>query len=393
MADYDLLVIGGGPGGYTAALRGAERGARTAVIEAEQPGGACVNFACIPTNILLGSATSYLEAQEQSVMGVFQAGEQFNLGRAVARKDQLVQRLTGGIGTMLRTRGVELISGRAHFIDASTVEVARREGGSSRLTAEAFVIATGSRWEPEAIPGYPADRLLTADDVQSLTAPPASVLILADGPGEVPFGAEYAVLLASAGSEVTLATADASVFGGLDADLRPMAEAGLEALGVRLLRGATVGRHIGDGGLACGRPTARSKYRRRPRVIADPRKPFVEGLGLDAAGVQAPGHIPVDRACRTNVEHIFAVGDVTGGSMLTGCGEPHGRCRRRQRERRRSRHAATGDRPAGAHAARSWLDRHRRSDRARAGPRRSRGRGGPVVQRAGTGARRTRGRR
>jgi dihydrolipoamide dehydrogenase len=316
MADFDVLVIGGGPGGYAAALKAAELGARVAIIEAEKPGGACVNFACIPTNILVGSATAYLEAKELDVMGVFGVGERFNLGRATVRKDALVKKLADGIGAMLRMRKVTLIGGRARFASPATVEVALKEGGTSTISAEAFVIATGSRWEAPEVPSYPRDRVLLPDQVQSLTAAPASVLILADGPGEVPFGAEYAVLLAAAGAEVSIATAGESLFNGLDRDLHAMAEAGLDALGVRVETRTAV---QGAEGTRVKLETADAVVELDAEAIlaADPRRPFLEGLGPEVAGVRADGQIEVDRGCRTNVPHIFAVGDVTGGAMLT----------------------------------------------------------------------------
>lgn len=323
MADYDVVVIGGGPGGYSAALRAAERGATVALIEAEKPGGACVNFACIPTNILLGSATAYLEAKELDVMGVFSVGETFNLGRATARKDALVTKLADGIGAMLRMRKVDIIEGRGSFTSPTTVSVALTDGGIRELSAEAFVIATGSRWEPPSIPGFPADRVLMPDQVQSLTTAPASVLILADGPCAVPFGAEYAVLLAAAGTDVTLVSDTASCFSALDADLVPVAEAGLEALGVRLLRKATV-TGADDSGLSLQTPDGTVEVVADAVLAADPRRPFVEGIGLEAAGLVTNGALKVDRSCRTSVSHIFAVGDVAGGAMLTNAADHMG---------------------------------------------------------------------
>lgn len=323
MADYDVLVIGGGPGGYAAALKSAERGAKVGIVEAEKPGGACVNFACIPTNILVGSATSYLEARELDVMGVFSLGDTFNMGRAAARKDQLVTKITDGISAMLKMRKVELIEGRARFTGPSTVEVALRDGSRSQLSAEAFVIATGSRWEPPAIPGYPADQVLLPDQVQSLTAAPSSAVILSDGPGDVPFGAEYAVLLAAAGTEVTLATGGQTLFPALDTDLQPMAASSLDALGVQVLHGAEIASANGAA-VTFRTPAGNVEAAAEVMLAADPRQPFVHGLGLEAAGVTATDHIPVDRACRTNMEHIFAVGDVTGGPMLTNIADHMG---------------------------------------------------------------------
>ena len=189
MADFDVVVIGGGPAGYSAALKAAERGATVALIEAEQPGGACVHHACIPTNILFDSAIRHVEARELAVMGVFEAGEQFNFARAAARKDALVRQMASGIQTALRIRKVTVIEGRAAFTSPSTVRVTTADGGRE-LTAEAFIIATGTRWEPPVLPGFAPQRVLTADAVQALPSAPRSALLLAEGAGDVPFGLE-----------------------------------------------------------------------------------------------------------------------------------------------------------------------------------------------------------
>lgn len=316
MDSYDVAVIGGGPAGYAAALKAAELGARVCLVEAENPGGACVNFACIPTNILLGSALAFLEAREFDVMGVFGAGEQFNFGRAVARKDALLPRIAGGVRAMLRMRKVELVNGRAAFRDAHSLDVSLVAGGAQALNANAIVIATGSRWEAPAIPGLPADTVMLPDQLQRLTVAPARVAILSDGPGTVPFGLEYAVLLAAAGSEVTVLSRDEELVAGLDPDLQHFARKGLESLGIRVVTGVLDTAGTRDS-LTVTTAGELFDVAVDSVLAADPRHPFVHGLGLERAGLAATRGLGVDRSCRTAVPHIYAAGDVTGGAMLS----------------------------------------------------------------------------
>lgn len=321
MAGYDVAVIGGGPAGYSAALRAAELGASVVLIEAEKPGGACVHHACIPTNILLNSAALFVEAQEQAALGVFQAGEAFSLGRAAARKDALVKKLADGIQAALRMRRVKVVPGRARFVSPHALAVA---GGDVELTADAFVIATGTRWAPPQIPGIAPERILTADQVQSLVAAPASALVLGGGPADTAFALEYAVLLSLAGATVSLATPHPSLLPALDPAVAAVVRAALVGSGIAVFEGAAIAagrstsvelRHAG------GTATVDAEV----VVAADVRVPSTDGLALEAAGVALDGtRIPVDRSARTNVAHIFAAGDVTGGLMLTNAAQHMG---------------------------------------------------------------------
>lgn len=315
MADVDVAVIGGGPAGYSAALRAAEAGASVAVIEAERPGGSCVHHACIPTNILLGAVATFLDARELAVMGVFEAGEQWNLGRAAARKSALVNKMTDGIVAALRMHKVRLIPGRATFRDESTLSIAA-DGGTTALSAEAIIIATGTRWVPPSIPGLSQERLLTADNVQGLVQVPSSAVVLAGGPAETAFALEYATLLAVAGSNVTVVQAGARLLPGLDTSLSEAAARTLTDLGINVFTGAALEGH-GTNEVMVVTSQGQSTVAAEIVVAADVRRPFFEGLALDAAGVQAETHVIVDRSCRTNRPTIFAAGDVTGGAMLT----------------------------------------------------------------------------
>ena len=296
MSDHaDVVVLGGGPAGYAAALAAAGRGASVVLVEPERPGGQCVHYACIPTAALLSAIVPWVEAQELSVMGVADVGE-LDLARAVSRKDSLVARLSGGVAAALGAAGVEVVAGIGSFAGADAIQV-----GERRIHAGAIVLATGTRWDEPALAGVPAGKVVTADVVQSLGAPPASALVLGDGPADTAFAVEYAYLLAAAGSTVTYAARGGRVVPALDADLDDLAAAVLTDMGV------TVADRDGELPLDADLILA-----------ADPRRPSFEAAGPEAAGVRtSPDGIAVDRGCRTNVRTVFAAGDVTGGAMTS----------------------------------------------------------------------------
>ncbi|MBI5288661.1 MAG: NAD(P)/FAD-dependent oxidoreductase [Chloroflexi bacterium] len=316
MADFDIVVVGGGPAGYAAALKASGLGASVALIEAEKPGGSCVHHACIPTNIMLDPAIRHVEARELGVMGVFSVGDQFNFSRAAARKDALVKQMADGIKTALRMANVRLIEGRARFESPRSVSVAGLAGGASSISAESLIIATGTRWDPPVIPGIPPERVVTVDVVQGLAALPETVLILLDGPGDVPFGLEYATLLAVAGARVTVVTSLPRLLPGLDATVVSAVRAGLEDIGVAVFEDARV---TGAGGdeVSVTHAGSTATVDARLVVAAGVRRPFFETLGLESLGLATDGRIVVGRTCETNVPGIFAAGDVTGGLMLS----------------------------------------------------------------------------
>ena len=315
MPDFDLAVIGGGPAGYTAALKAAERGATVVLIEPEKAGGACVHFACIPTNILLAAAATFIEARELDVHGVFSAGETFNLARAAARKDAVVKRMSDGIAAALRMRKVTVIEGRASFTGPSALAIVTGSGVQA-LSAGSFIVATGTRWEPPAIPGVAPERVVTADVVQTLPIAPKSALVLGGGPSGGAFALEYATLLAIAGSDVVLADPGPSILPSLDSALADAARGMLAALGLRVFEAATVEGASAES-ISITHANGIDAVPAELIVVADARRPFFEALNLSAAGVATAGCITVDRACRTNVSNIYAAGDVTGGVMLS----------------------------------------------------------------------------
>lgn len=315
MASYDVAVIGGGPAGYAAALAAAGRGATVALVEAEKPGGACVHYACIPTNIMASAATSFLDARELATLGVFQAGESFSLPRAAARKDALVSRMSAGIAASLRMNKVQVIQGHAAFAGAASVVVIASDG-TRELTAGAFIIASGTRWEPPAIPGAAPERVLTADTVQSLHVSPPSAVILAGGPAGSGFSLEYAFLLATAGSQVTVVTSAPRLLPSLDASVAAVVHDALVNSGIRVFTASSV--HAEGNNALLTSEAGTETVPADIFVAADVRRPYFEALNLPAAGIDAtPSGITVDRSCRTTNPAVFAAGDVTGQVMLS----------------------------------------------------------------------------
>ncbi len=316
MPDFDVVVIGGGPAGYAAALKAAERGASVALIEREAVGGACVNYSCIPTNILMDEVARFVEAQELAAFGIFSAGEQFNFARAVARKDSLVEMIGTGIAAQLKRRKVVQMEGRAAFADARTVSVTGSDGVRS-VSAGAFVLATGTRWEPPTFPGLATERVLTADSVQHLVTPPASAVVLGTAVASTAFGLEYASLLAAAGTQVTLVVPEGVLTPGFDADVSQVAEGLLGELGIDVRVGWSVSGSLSQDAVTIRHGEDTREVAAEVVIAPDVRSPLVDGLNLAAAGVTVADSLPVGKDCRTSVPHIFAAGDMTGGPMLT----------------------------------------------------------------------------
>lgn len=313
----DVAVIGGGPAGYAAALAAARHGASVALAEPERLGGTCVHWSCIPTNVLLAGAHVSLEARELAFLGVIEAGDGVVMARLSARREALVRVLSGGVAGALRNAGVEVLPGRAALHSPSALTVGLQDGTAVDFDAGSVVLAAGARWALPSFDGIGAERVLTADLVQGLDAAPATALVVGGGPADTAFAVEYAFLLAALGSSVTLAAPEAVVIPGLDHELDPAVGAGLETLGVEVLRDAHVVGGEGDKATVA-HGNGESIVGAEIVVVADRRVPAIDGMGLAEAGVDvSDGAVAVDRACRTTAAGLLAAGDVTGGRMLT----------------------------------------------------------------------------
>ena len=311
MYDFDVIVIGAGPGGYPAAIRAAQLGKRTAIVEKEAFGGTCLNWGCIPTKTLIASAERYHHAAHSGDFGVTVKGASFDYAKMVARKCEVVSRLTGGIQALLKSNGVEMVKGAARFEGANRISVVQPDGAVRWMSAGAVIIAAGS---DSAMPGFlPKDsRVMDSRAFLDLTALPGALLILGGGV----IGCEFACMAAALGAKVTVVEMLEDIVMVLDRDVRRVLRKRMEALGITVLTGAP----LTDIEVRKDKVAGMFKGQRLEGdalLVAVGRRPNTAALDLARAGVKADerGTIPVDAQGRTNVSSIFAVGDLVTGSI------------------------------------------------------------------------------
>jgi len=311
----DIAVIGAGIGGYVAALRARQLGASVVLIERGRIGGVCLNWGCIPTKALLRSAEVLHLAQQAAKFGVTVGDVTLDWGAAQKRKEQVVERLTGGVRFLLEKAGVDVVAGTARFASPTELEVAAN-GEVTQVQASRFLIATGSRPAAPPVPGLSGAGVLNSDDVVNLADLPSSVLVIGGGP----IGVEFATLFRACGVQVTLVEILSRVLPALDKDLGSQVERGLKRLKVDVLTGSrvtAVEQHGDRQAVLIETSSGQARAEVDKVIVAVGRQPNTEDVGLDAAGVELSKRcVKVDEHMQTTVPHIFALGDVTGGMLL-----------------------------------------------------------------------------
>lgn len=314
MQEFDVLVIGGGPGGYVAAIRAAKNGAKTALVERKEFGGTCLNIGCIPTKTLIAGVDVYHKARHAMEFGVKISGEVSPDWEAMlARKDSVIKTLRGGIGSLLKAAGVTVFKGHGAFTGRKTVKVVDGEGGEvEEITANKIIIASGSE---TLVPGFipKGKRVITSTELLSIPEIPKSLLILGGGV----IGCEFACLFAELGTKVTIVEMLDSIMPNIDRETSRVVAAQMQKMGIEIMNGKPLGDLKADDKGVSGKVgdlTVSADY----LLVSIGRKPALEGMNLAASGVKTNerGWIPVDSSCRTNVPGIFAIGDATGSWQL-----------------------------------------------------------------------------
>ena len=329
MADtFDLVVIGGGPGGYVAAIRAAQLGLRTACIEKYPTlGGTCVNVGCIPSKALLDSSEHFERAKSGlGVHGVNVSGVSLDLARMQARKLKVVAELTRGIDFLFGKHKVERALGTGRLVSAREVEV-KGEGGTRRLAAERLLIATGSK--PVALPGIAYDdrRIIHSTQALSLEQVPGRMLVI--GAGVI--GLELGSVWRRLGSDVTVLEYMDRALPGVDVGSAKLLQRSLERQGMKFRFGVSArsAEVVGDEvrvEVAANAGGAPETLTADVLLVAVGRRPYTDGLGAAELGVKldAKGRVIVDEHYQTNVPGVFAIGDVIAGPMLAHKAEEEG---------------------------------------------------------------------
>ncbi len=311
----DLAVIGAGPGGYVAALRGAQLGAKVVLIERDRVGGVCLNWGCIPTKALLRTAEVLELVRDSDEYGVRAGDVRLDWERAQRRKEGIVRRLTSGVKLLLDRAQVQMIAGSASFGLDGVLQV-ETAAGRDRVIAQNYVIATGSRAATVPIPGLDGPGVLDSDGALAIDQLPASILIVGAGP----VGVEFARLFRACGVQVWIVEVLSRILPTLDADVSAEVDRGLRKARVKVHTGTRVTNVTRSEGklkvtILAGEDAQTITVDRV--LLAAGRRPNLEGLALDAIGVETNHKgIVVDRSMRTTATNVYAVGDVTGGHLL-----------------------------------------------------------------------------
>lgn len=309
--EYDITVIGGGPGGYVAAIKAAQLGKRTCIIEGVHFGGVCLNEGCIPTKTLIKTANVYDEvkhAAKLAVEGIDASAVSVSMSKLQARKKAVVNQLVGGVKGLLRGNKVTIVDGHGAFIDTHTVAV-----GDKKITSEYFIIATGSNvLMPSFIAQEGTNHIITSKEALELDHVPESIVIIGGGV----IGVEFAYLLNKLGSKVTVLELMDRILPMVDTEVSSMAMTRLEKDGIKFCLSAKV-KKVKDDSVYYEQGGVEKSVSAKLVLMAVGRTPNTDGLEASKLGLEFDKQaIKTDKHLRTNIQNIYAIGDVNGKVML-----------------------------------------------------------------------------
>jgi dihydrolipoamide dehydrogenase len=328
MNKYDVVVIGSGPGGYVAAIRCAQLGMKTAIVERYSTlGGTCLNVGCIPSKALLDSSEHYHDAAHKfATHGIELSNLKVNLTQMIKRKSEVIAQTCDGIKFLMGKNKIDTYHGHGTFTSATTIDIVDDKGKKETIEATKTIIATGSK--PTSLPGITIDkkRIITSTEALNLTEVPKHMVIIGGGVIGLELGSVYARL----GAKISVVEFTDSIISTMDKSLGKELEKSLKKLGFEFFYG-----HKVTGVSAKGKEvTIKAENKKGEAVefkgdyclVSVGRKPYTDNLGLDKAGVKLDdrGRVEVDAHLQTSVPNIFAIGDVVKGAMLAHKAEEEG---------------------------------------------------------------------
>lgn len=312
-----VTVIGGGPGGYVAAIRAAQLGACVSLIEKERAGGTCLNAGCIPTKALLHTAQIYSEIKASQEMGLIKVpSAEIDWDGLQNRKAAVVNRLVDGVYGLLSFYGIDLIEGSAEFADRNRIKITKKDRSSVDMEVGNIVIASGSLPFIPPIDGIMLDGVIDSSSALSLTKLPRKMVIIGGGV----IGVEFATMFNAFGCDVSIVEMLPYILPPIDREIADMLHSILEKKGIKVYSGAKVISIKSSGNMLSAEiQKDRKKFSVEGEyvLVSAGRKANIDGLNLKAAGIDTEnGNIAVNDRMETNIKGIYAVGDCTGGSML-----------------------------------------------------------------------------
>jgi dihydrolipoamide dehydrogenase len=338
---YDIVVIGGGPGGYVAAIRGAHRGAKVALVEFDKLGGTCLNRGCIPTKAMVRSAEVYETARHAEQFGTEVSGVSLNFTKVMAWKDRTVRQLVGGVEQLMKANGIDVYAGKAQIVHPGLVEVAMNGGGTQKLDTKNIIIATGSAPQRPPLSDEAFALTISSDDALELPAAPASMLVIGGGV----LGIEFACIYAAFGTQITAIKRTPGILPPVDEELGRRLQPILKKKGITINAGVFIqdiketpnGHRL----VTCKDGEGNEiHYEVEKVLVAMGRVSAFGGLDLDRLGVKYDKYgIKTDSAMRTAVPGVYAIGDVVGKTFLAPVASAEGmvaadNCTGRAREMR-----------------------------------------------------------
>lgn len=323
MKNFDAIVIGAGPGGYVCAIRLAQLGKKTAVIDKEYWGGVCLNVGCIPSKALIYAGTQHHKmTHEAAEMGLNVSGVKVDGKKLQEWKGSVVKKLTGGVAGLLKSNKVEMFKGNAVFKDAKTLEVTNAEGTKETLSAPAIVIATGSRPIEVPILKFNGKNIVDSTGALEFQSIPPKLVVIGGGIIGLEIGTAYAKL----GSDVTIVEMMPQVLASVDSELVAVVEKKARKMGIKILTNTkAIGLKEKDPAKAStlnleveGADQKRQVLEATHILVSAGRKPNTDGIGLEKLGVKLDqrGNIITDNQSKTNVPGVYAIGDAAGAPQL-----------------------------------------------------------------------------